>query len=255
MSQSQHFKPTLFCSEKLSIIDAWRFFNPDGVEFSWSNPRRTQQSRIDLWLISSSCLQHVSEVSHSHAPLTDHKLITLHLTGSKEKNKNVRGYWKLNTNLIKNEFFQLSVKLLAQDIFNRPEMNNIQKWEYFKFKVRETAIKCSKDIKKASDHKEKEILDKLEPLLKKDKLSDSEQTKLLELQNDVDELYIEAAKGAFIRSRARWLEKGERNSSYFFALEKRNKKRNAMSALKINDQVNTNPRDIAEYVSSFYSRL
>ena len=177
------------------------------------------------------------------------------MTGSNEKNNNVRGYWKLNTNLIKNEFFQSSVKLLAQDIFSRPEMNNIQKWEYFKFKIRETAIKCSKDIKKASDRKEKAILDILEPLLKKDNLSDTEQAKLLELQNDMDDLCTEAAKGAFIRSRARWLEKGERNSSYFFALEKRNKKRNAMSALKINDQVNTDPKDIAEYVSSFYSRL
>lgn len=49
--------------------------------------------------------------------------------------------------------------------------------------------------------------------------------------------------------------KKEKETSYFFALEKRNKKRNSMSALKINDQVNTNPRDIAEYVSSFYSRL
>lgn len=36
-------------SEKLSVTDAWRFFNPSSKEFTWCNTRCTQQSRIDLW--------------------------------------------------------------------------------------------------------------------------------------------------------------------------------------------------------------
>jgi len=47
----------------------------------------------------------------------------------------------------------------------------------------------------------------------------------------LDDLYISKASGAFVRSRARWIEKGERNTAYFFALEKRNFKRNSLSAL------------------------
>lgn len=63
------------------------------------------------------------------------------------------------------------------------------------------------------------------------------------------------AKGAFIRSGAKWLELGERNSSYFFALEKRNQKRNNISALKINENIITNPLEILKYVGSFYNNI
>lgn len=67
----------------------------------------------------------------------------------------------------------------------------------------------------------------------------------------MDNLYIVMAKGAFIRSRAKWLEQGEKNSSSnFFALEKRNRKRNIVS-LKINDNITNNPSDISKYVCSF----
>uniref|UniRef100_A0A3B3QQ84 Uncharacterized protein n=1 Tax=Paramormyrops kingsleyae TaxID=1676925 RepID=A0A3B3QQ84_9TELE len=42
------------------------------------------------------------------------------------------------------------------------------------------------------------------------------------LNLELDEAYLDLAKGAYTRSRAKWLEEGERNSRYFFALEKLN---------------------------------
>ncbi len=46
-----------------------------------------------------------------------------------------------------------------------------------------------------------------------------EKAKLHSLQLQLDELYIEKANGAYVRSRVRWLEHGEKNSAYFFGLE------------------------------------
>lgn len=89
----------------------------------------------------------------------------------------------------------------------------------------------------------------------KGNLLEEEEIKLKRLKEDIDNMYIAMAKGAFIRSRAKWLELGERNSSYFFALEKRNRKRNNITALKINDNIITNPLDISKYVGSFYSSI
>lgn len=254
ISHNSQFKATLYLSEKLSVTDVWRFFNPNYKEFTWSNSRCTQQSRIDLWLTSTSCLQYISEVSHCFAPLSDHKMITVLLVDSKENNK-LHGYWKLNNNLLKDKTFQDSAKLMAQEIFNQKNLNGIQKWEYFKFKVRETAIRRSKDIKKDTNKKEKAIMDNLNVLLNKENLSEDEKVKLMQLQSEIDKLYVDAAKGAFIRSRARWLENGEKNTSYFFALEKRNFKRNNISSLQINNYISTNPKEIAEHAQSFYKEL
>ncbi len=69
----------------------------------------------------------------------------------------------------------------------------------------------------------------------------------------INELYLDLAKGAFIRSRAKWLEEGERNSSYFFALEKRNGKRKSLSALNIDGAVCKDIVQISNFVSSLYS--
>ena len=167
----------------------------------------------------------------------------------------MRWYWKLNNRLLKDKTFQVSVHLMAQDIFSENEMTNIQKWEYFKFKIREIAIKRSKEIKKVSNAKEKEIMENLNILLNRKDLSEIEKLKLMELQNDIDKLYTDAAEGAFIRSRAKWLENGEKNTSYFFALEKRNCKRNNISTLKIKNNVSTNPKEKAEHMGYFYQNV
>jgi hypothetical protein len=40
-----------------------------------------------------------------------------------------------------------------------------------------------------------------------------------ELETQLDELYKNMAKGAQIRSKARWINEGEKNTSYFLRLE------------------------------------
>lgn len=113
-----NFKPTSFISDHFLLTDVGRFMNPSVTDYTWSNSSRSLRSRIDFWLMSSQSLQFVSDVSHSHAHLSDHKLISLTLRGSKEES-NIRGYWKLNNNILDDETFKECVKLLAKDIFDR----------------------------------------------------------------------------------------------------------------------------------------
>ena len=85
--------------------------------------------------------------------------------------------------------------------------------------------------------------------------SSQEKIKLMELQVKLDELYLEKAQGAFIRSRAKWIEAGEKNSSYFSNLEKSRQQRNSITGLMINGVENKDPRRIEREVFSFYSEL
>jgi hypothetical protein len=66
---------------------------------------------------------------------------------------------------------------------------------------------------------------------------------------------MDLAKGAFVRSRAKLIEKGERNTSYFFALERRNYKRKSITALKMNDVLCKDPITISTFGNSFYENL
>ncbi len=79
--------------------------------------------------------------------------------------------------------------------------------------------------------------------------------KLYLLKEDLDVLYAEKAKGAFVRSRAKWLEFGERNSTYFFNLEKRRGDLKRISALDVNGILTSDEAKISKFVADFYQQL
>ena len=110
-------------------------------------------------------------------------------------------------------------------------------------------------MKKRNTIRELETMAELNSLINKGTLTEEEELKLSSLKEEVDQLYINMTKGAFIRSRAKWLEEGERNTSYFFALEKRNFKRNIITSLKIDNSINSNPSDIANYTSFLFCSI
>lgn len=50
---------------------------------------------------------------------------------------------------------------------------------------------------------------------KKNVLSEGNKEELIRLQSKLDELYLNKARGACIRSRAKWIEDGKKHSFYF----------------------------------------
>lgn len=51
-------------------------------------------------------------------------------------------------------------------------------------------------------------------------MTEDDKSEFIRLQNKLDEIYCKKAHGAYIRSRAKWIEEGEKNTSYFSNLEK-----------------------------------
>lgn len=96
---------------------------------------------------------------------------------------------------------------------------------------------------------------KLNALLQKSLLTDEEVKELANIQSELDKHYQELPKGAYIRCRVKWMEDEERNSSYFFSLEKRNVKRNSISTLNINGNYCADPKQISAHVTQFYTYL
>lgn len=73
-----------------------------------------------------------------------------------------------------------------------------------------------------------------------------DRAKLLLLQSKLDNIYIEKAKGAYIHSKAKWIEDGERNSVYFCRLEKSRQEKNNIHSLIINGRESANSNDIKQ---------
>lgn len=141
VTQCSRLKCTALISDQLAVIDVWRYLNPYVKEYTWSNASKTFQSRIDVWYTSPLCLQFITAVHRSYAPLTDHKLITIHLKGVNQQQKKIQGFWKFNNNLLSDSEFCDSEGILYKGCNNDELSNPTQTWEYFKYQIRTLAIK------------------------------------------------------------------------------------------------------------------
>ena len=72
----------------------------------------------------------------------------------------------------------------------------------------------------------------------------------------LENLELESARGAQVRSRAKWVEEGESSSAYFFRLEKKRSAYHCISALRASDNTIVSSVDgLCDTVTSFYSSL
>lgn len=223
-SKCQHssHNPTLsnFCGNH-NLVDPWRLVHPSVRQYTWFKPNSTIKSRIDFWLISASMMCSVSDCCMSAAPLSDHSVIKLTFKppGGGCRNK---GYWKFNSSLLNCQAYCDGIKSLIIDVMtDNTIMSYVSKWEFLKFKFREFSIHFGKSFHKNNKLAELNLIKEINIHCNKALPNDNDKQKLLTLQTQLDEIYLKKAEGAYIRSRAKWIEDGERSTAYFCRLEKK----------------------------------
>lgn len=184
-----------------NVVDYWRVSNPNSIHHTWYNPSGNgQSSRLDYWLISSELCNDVLDCIISASPLTDHCMITLSLSISK-KSQISPNIWKFNNDLLKNDNFCQQVISLIEEI-EKLDMSCMNKWEWFKFKVKQIAIDTGKLLSVMRKQKQKELIGEINLLAVNTQVSPENTAKLQILQSQLDELYSEKANGAYVRSRS-----------------------------------------------------
>ena len=241
-----------FCSEH-NLVDAWRHLNPDTTRYSWFSS--SHKSRIDYWLVASHLFDFEICCDISAAPLTDHCIISLCIKPKARRPHSSR-HWKFNCSLLKSTVYCQKIKSLIIEIINTEEINTpVKKWEFLKYKIRQITISFSKQNKKEMERKELDLISQLNIYCNKPDPTEDDRQKILSLQPKLDEMYIRRAEGAFIRSRAKWIEEAEKNSAYFCGLEKRRQKRNSIDSLLVNNIETTDEKIISSEILKFYSEL
>ena len=127
-----------------------------------------------------------------------------------------------------------------------------------KMEIRSFTISFAKmKAKKRKDH-EKILAEEAERL---QKLIDVQPTAdnvnyYTEIRNQLERISFDRARGACIRSKARWYEFGERSSKYFLNFEKRNYENKFITRLTRDEEsCITDPKEILEEQRRFYSKL
>ena len=242
----------------LSLQDIWRHYNPGRVEYSYIDPsRRGYNSRIDLWLGSKNIVSSSNLCVLSWSPAPDHRSVVLEI--KIKCNLRGKGYWKLNNSVLGEENYKEGIIKLFDDAMETygDDVPKCLLWEFLKIKIKEFSIMyCTM---KSRNNKEniKDLEARLDAI---DNLNDSQScdqyVERKNIKQQLDQLYETKAKGYHVRSRAKWVECGERSTSYFLGLEKARQSANCIDCLKDTDGTeHHDDAGILNVARSFYQDL
>ena len=243
--------------EKYDLVDIWRERNPSTPKYTWhSTIDKSIHCRLDFFLLSM-CLSHLIDEALC-TPLfnSDHDLVTVSIHSSLKRGP---GTWKFNSSLLKdNAYVQLVRQTITSICKEHSHLNDTLLWEFIKCEIRNITMSFSKRKAKERLALERNLLRCISfyDHLCINNPSDHNTSILKGYKDDLDLLYQHKLDGIFIRSRARWVEEGEKNSKYFLNLERRNKSVNCITKLKKDDEsVITENVDILKSIESFYRSL
>jgi exonuclease III len=267
--------------EELNLCDPWRIHFPGISRYTWRRENPVKQARLDFFLISSELLNIVDFVDIQPGYRTDHSAVVLHLR--LDNIKPGKGTWKFNNSLLTEDNFLATIResinkvkrIYASTPYNPENVINIPHdlldimindqlfFEMLLIEIRGESIAYATKRKKDMDKVENELYNNICELeLDLSKVSNDEEktneiaTSLKLKKIELENLRCKKLSGTFIRSKARWIEHGEKPTKYFLNLEKRNFINKKMGLIvSDNGDLLCNQEGISAEVTRFYKQL
>ena len=236
-------------------IDIWRTLNPATVATTWRQGRIG--TRIDKIFVPRS-LRHGASADIVSFPMSDHDAVTC--TVSLSPVHIGKGYWKLNTSVLKRDDYILQIQHIIADLQrNMPRSPAGQAWEIFKKRVKATSIRYCTDLA---------VLHKADMTVAQQRHSDAvaawtgnpsddNTDAVTTTRHQLDELMLHKYEAAAVRSRATWLVQGEKSTRYFCQLEKQRQHSTSIPELvhPISGDACSTPVQLCDAAALCYERL
>ena len=239
------------------VEDIWRNRNPDVRRFSWYASRIKTASRIDFALIDQGLCDQVVSCEYSTGVHTDHS--AFYLAIDMTENERGRGYWKLNvTHLKSKEFLEAMNKYVEEEKYNLRHLDPKKKWEILKFGI---AAKAQEYSRYKSGEDELIVSNLSEKVVElEERIGIQPDLQVIEMfentKADLDIKQMELARKAIFRSGAKTLGEFERNTSYFYALEKsRYNAKTVHTILREDGQIVSDAKGILAEEERYYGKL
>ena len=255
------------CAE-LDLIDIWRELNMELERYTWRTNNNNKHGRLDFFLVSESLFQNVIDTKIEYGYKSDHSIVNITLKGETQSGKKL--FWKFNNSLLKDTKYIAEVKTVLNDVKTRyanvnqniEQTENIDLnltindqlfFEMLLMEIRGKTISYASFKKKQGDQREKQILKDIEKLeenedLNKDQLADK--------KSELDEIRKQKLEGLKIRSKAIWVDQGEKPTKYFCAMENRNYTSKCIpNLIKTDGSKTESESEIVEETKLYYKNL
>ena len=240
------------------FVDVWRKLHPNIREMTWFNSDFSLGSRLDKFLLSSCLLEFAKSCSISPCSFSDHDYVNL-VFDFNDLNPRGPGLWKFNNSLLSDDDFCSFISDRIVDLVNcQSSFSSIKLWwDFFKESIKQECITFSRDKRRRTSHQRVLITNQLIQLKRDLVRGENVSIPLINsLEADLTALNQRALEGVKVRSRARWLEEGERPSRYFFRLEKERIEKNFVRSIYDHNGSEVFSREDVEHAHvQFYTNL
>ena len=224
--------------ETYSYIDPFRQLHEKLRRYSWRKKSPLKQGRLDFFLLSESLLSSLDTCYIESSYRSDHSAISLSLTFNDFKKGH--GLWKFNNSLLYDDKYLECIrdiilkvkKQYAVPVYNMDNLHMVSDENIFftindqlfletlLFEIRGKSISYSSYIKKKKNKEEQDLMKEIKVI--EENASEGNVDELYNKKQELEKLRKHRLQGNYIRSRAKWVEEGEKPSSYFCKLESRN---------------------------------
>ena len=193
------------------------------------------------------------------APTPDHKAVAIAKNTSSNTRGNFKGYWKINNSTLNEENYKVGINKLFDDLLEEygQDVPKLLLWEFLKLKIKEFTISYCTSRSLSVKQNIKDLEEKIDEIDRShDSLTNDQYDERKKLKQELDNLYENRAKGYQVRSRAKWVECGEKSTRYFLGLEKTRKSANCITCLKDADGIpHHSDAEILKVAKSYHERL
>ena len=259
--------------EGLNLLDTYRYLNPTTTRFTWRRKTPLQQARLDYCLCSRTLtdLIHKSDILPGYR--TDHSLlkVVFHLS----KFQQGKGLWKFNTSLlhepeylkiindsIADEITKYAIPVYNLDYLKLSNGENIELTiddnlflETLLLRLRGETIKFASHLKKSKTEYEEKLKEEILNLEKSANIH-AVINLLQDKKEELENIRIDKMKGHLVRSRAKWLQQGEKPTRLFCSLENKNFTEKTIKQIKKdNGSILTDQKEILNEIRNYYQNL
>ena len=250
------------------LFDCFRKLFPFSRDFSWSrtvieqegDPPTFSASRLDYIFCNHSLIKTLNSCEMSHFSSTDHKLISAYF--KIDHFPRGPGRWQFNESLLDNNDFIVHMNsFLPKFILDLQSQEFLDKrltFDLIKVGIRDECISFSRNIRLNKLSKNQLDLD-IKNITNDLLLNPNDPLLINCLNNLIKEkeiLDLAESKGALKRSRAQYIEFGEKNTKLFLGLEKSRQGNSLLrSVFDKDDNLVEAPNLILSEISNFYNSL
>ena len=243
------------------LSDIWRDRHRGERNYTWTGRNAANDSfirtRIDFFLVSKAINQFVTSVEIKPYAHSDHDAVVLILDF--ERIQRGPGYWHFNNELLTDVLFQEEVKLFWKEweqTFNDFE-DPLKWWDRAKQQFKTIAIRRAKIRRKLQCHQRNQLesqVQRLHGLAKNGTMCDIE--RYLFVKEKIKQLDLKDLDAIKVRTKAQFIEEGEKSTRYFFSLEKSRRADQTIRTLtKDNLETVTGAKDLLLETHAFYKTL